>query len=56
MQSILPIDPTTLHLGGEFAESNLGTAQELDGSLTVRRQHRDHHDQPAASRRAPRDP
>ena len=26
------IDPTTLHLGGEFAESNLGTAQEPDGS------------------------
>jgi cytochrome c oxidase subunit II len=30
------INPTTLHLGGEFAESNLGTAQERDGSLTVR--------------------
>jgi len=30
------IDPTTLHLGGEFAESNLGTAQERDGSLMVR--------------------
>lgn len=30
------IDPTTLHLGGEFAESNLGTGQERDGSLTVR--------------------
>ena len=30
------IDPTTLHLGGEFAGSNLGTAQERDGSLTVR--------------------
>lgn len=30
------IDPTTLHLGGEFAESNLGTAQEQDGSLTAR--------------------
>jgi len=30
------IDPTTLHLDGEFAESNLGTAQELDGSLTAR--------------------
>jgi len=30
------IDPTTLHLGGEFAESNLGTAQERDGSLTTR--------------------
>jgi cytochrome c oxidase subunit II len=30
------IDPTTLHLGGEFAESNLGTAIEPDGSVTVR--------------------
>ena len=30
------IDPVTLHLEGEFAESNLGTAQERDGSLTVR--------------------
>ena len=30
------IDPTTLHLGGEFAESNLGTALEPDGSVTVR--------------------
>ncbi len=30
------IDPTTLHLGGEFIESNLGTAVEADGSVTVR--------------------
>jgi cytochrome c oxidase subunit II len=30
------IDPTTLHLGGEFAESNLGTAAAPDGSVTVR--------------------
>ena len=30
------VDPTTLHLGGEFAESNLGTAVERDGSVTVR--------------------
>jgi cytochrome c oxidase subunit II len=30
------IDATTLHLGGEFAESNLGTATEPDGSVTVR--------------------
>lgn len=30
------IDPVTLHLGGEFAESNLGTALEPDGSATVR--------------------
>jgi cytochrome c oxidase subunit 2 len=37
---ILPIssrlDPATLHLGGEFAESNLGAALEPDGSVTVR--------------------
>jgi cytochrome c oxidase subunit II len=30
------VDPTTLHLGGEFVESNLGTAVEPDGSATVR--------------------
>ena len=30
------INPITLHLGGEFAESNLGTAAEPDGSVTVR--------------------
>lgn len=30
------IDPLTLHLQGEFAESNLGTALEPDGSATVR--------------------
>jgi cytochrome c oxidase subunit 2 len=30
------IDPITLHLGGEFAESSLGTAAEPDGSVTVR--------------------
>ena len=30
------IDPTTLHLQGEFVESNLGTAVEPDGSVTVR--------------------
>ena len=30
------IDPTTLHLGGEFVESNLGSAVEPDGSVTVR--------------------
>jgi cytochrome c oxidase subunit 2 len=30
------IQPMTLHLGGEFAESNLGTAIEPDGSATVR--------------------
>jgi cytochrome c oxidase subunit 2 len=30
------IQPLTLHLGSEFAESNLGTAIEPDGSATVR--------------------
>ena len=30
------IDPLTLHLHGEFVESNLGTAAEPDGSVTVR--------------------
>jgi len=30
------IDPTTLHLQGEFVESNLGTTAEPDGSVTVR--------------------
>jgi cytochrome c oxidase subunit 2 len=34
--NVEPIEPVTLHLGGEFAESNLGTAEERDGSLTVR--------------------
>jgi cytochrome c oxidase subunit II len=30
------VDPVTLHLQGEFVESNLGTAIEPDGSVTVR--------------------
>jgi cytochrome c oxidase subunit 2 len=30
------IDPLSLHLKGEFVESNLGTAVEPDGSVTVR--------------------
>lgn len=30
------VDPQTLHLQGEFVESNLGTAVEPDGSVTVR--------------------
>jgi cytochrome c oxidase subunit 2 len=30
------IDPQTLHISGEFVESNLGTAMEPDGSVTVR--------------------
>jgi cytochrome c oxidase subunit 2 len=29
-------DPTTLHLSGEFIESNLGSAVEPDGTVTVR--------------------
>jgi len=29
-------DPLTLHLSGEFVESNLGVAREHDGSLTAR--------------------
>ena len=29
-------DPRTLHLGGEFIESNLGSALEPDGTVTVR--------------------
>ena len=30
------VDPTTLHITGEFVESNLGSALEPDGSVTVR--------------------
>ena len=30
------VDPRTLHLSGEFIESNLGSAVEPDGSVTVR--------------------
>lgn len=30
------VDPALLHLEGEFVESNLGAAQEADGSVTVR--------------------
>ena len=30
------VDPASLHLHGEFVETNLGTAQEHDGSVTVR--------------------
>src|SRR5208282_3804214 len=30
------VDPRALHLGGEFIESNLGSALEPDGSVTVR--------------------
>jgi cytochrome c oxidase subunit II len=30
------VDPLSLHLAGEFVESNLGTQQDRDGSVTVR--------------------
>lgn len=30
------VDPTTLHLAGEFTEDNLGSVVESDGSVTVR--------------------
>ena len=30
------VDPATIHVSGEFVESNLGTAREPDGSATVR--------------------
>ncbi len=30
------IDSATLHLGGEFAESNLGSQRDPDGSITLR--------------------
>lgn len=30
------IDPTTLHLSGEFTEANLGSAVQPDGSVVVR--------------------
>ncbi|AWK86016.1 cytochrome C oxidase subunit II [Azospirillum thermophilum] len=30
------VEPATLHLAGEFVESNLGSAVEPDGSVTVR--------------------
>jgi cytochrome c oxidase subunit 2 len=33
---IEPIDPTTLHVSGEFVEQNLGVQTRPDGSVTVR--------------------
>ena len=41
-QAVMPqtrietVDPRTLHIAGEFIESNLGSAVEPDGSVTVR--------------------
>lgn len=34
--SVEVVDPTTIHMAGEFVESNLGSALEPDGSVTVR--------------------
>jgi cytochrome c oxidase subunit 2 len=36
LSDVETINPATLHLEGEFVESNLGTGVEPDGSLTVR--------------------
>jgi cytochrome c oxidase subunit 2 len=36
MSDVETINPATLHLQGEFVESNLGSAAEADGSITVR--------------------
>ncbi|MFZ0136119.1 MAG: hypothetical protein WAK89_03615 [Candidatus Sulfotelmatobacter sp.] len=36
LQGSRHVDPLSLHLGGEFAENNLGTEQDPDGSVTVR--------------------
>jgi cytochrome c oxidase subunit II len=36
LSDVETINPATLHLKGEFVESNLGTAMEPDGSITVR--------------------
>jgi cytochrome c oxidase subunit 2 len=30
------VDPTTLHIAGEFVETNLGSVAEADGTVTVR--------------------
>jgi cytochrome c oxidase subunit II len=36
LSDVETINPATLHLQGEFVESNLGSAVESDGSITVR--------------------
>lgn len=36
LSDVETINPATLHLHGEFVESNLGSAVEPDGSITVR--------------------
>jgi cytochrome c oxidase subunit 2 len=36
LSDVEAINPATLHLQGEFVESNLGSAVEPDGSITVR--------------------
>ena len=35
-QRMETIDPSTLHIAGEFVETNLGSSVEPDGSVTVR--------------------
>lgn len=35
-QRVETVNPSTLHLSGEFTEDNLGSALEPDGSVTVR--------------------
>lgn len=35
-KTVETINPTTLHISGEFTEDNLGSAVEPDGSVTVR--------------------
>lgn len=36
LSAIEPIDPTTLHVAGEFVEQNLGAKMRPDGSVIVR--------------------
>ncbi len=36
LSAIEPIDPTTLHVAGEFVEQNLGAQMRPDGSVIVR--------------------
>jgi cytochrome c oxidase subunit II len=50
------IDPQTLHLHGEFVESNLGSAVEPDGSVTVRIVAEQYEFVPICARASPRPP
>ena len=49
-------DPSRLHLAGEFIESNLGSALEPDGSVTVRAIGQQYSFTPAMHSRARADP